>query len=89
MATLQDLEKEIDLIKQRNIRVETEKAWETSWTRRITIIVMTYLVVSSFFYFVGDSKPFRQAIVPSLAFILSILSAPTMKKLWLKYIHKG
>lgn len=37
MATIQELEKEIDAIKERNRRVETEKSWETSWTRRITI----------------------------------------------------
>lgn len=33
-----DLEKEINDIKARNKRVELDKAWETSWTRRICII---------------------------------------------------
>lgn len=87
--TLKDLEEEINKIKARNKRVETEKAWETSWTRRITITVMTYLAVSFFFYVAGDPEPLEQAIVPSLAFVLSILSAPLMKKMWLKYVHKG
>ena len=31
----QELEKEIEQIKERNKRVELDKAWETSWTRRI------------------------------------------------------
>lgn len=30
-----ELEKEIEQIKARNKRVELDKAWETSWTRRI------------------------------------------------------
>lgn len=89
MATLEQLEEEIVLIKTRNKRVETEKAWETSWTRRISLSIMTYLVVSIFFFFAGNPEPLEQAVVPSLAFILSTLSGPYMKKLWLKYIHKG
>lgn len=89
MATIQQLEEEVNKIKERNRRVETEKSWETSWTRRITITVLTYLVVSTFFYFSGDPEPLEQAIVPSIAFVLSILSSPLMKRMWLKYIHKG
>jgi len=30
-----DIEKEIEIIKERNRRVELDKAWEISWTRRI------------------------------------------------------
>lgn len=88
MTAISELEEEINKIKQRNRRVETEKSWETSWTRRITITVMTYLVVSIFFYFMGNPEPLQQAIVPTIAFILSVLSSPLMKKMWLKYIHK-
>ena len=40
-----DLEKEIRSIKKRNARVEKDKAWETSLTRRLCICVLTYLVV--------------------------------------------
>lgn len=32
-----DLEKEIIQIKERNKRVELDKKWETSWTRKICI----------------------------------------------------
>ena len=32
-----NLEKEIESIKKRNKRVELDKAWETSWTRKICI----------------------------------------------------
>lgn len=88
MATIADLEKEIELIKQRNKRVETEKTWETSWTRRIVVVILTYLVISIFFLFAGISQPFTNAIVPALAFVLSTASVPIFKNLWLRYINK-
>lgn len=88
MATIQQLEEEIEKIKERNKRVETEKTWETSWTRRIVIVILTYLVISLFFLFAGVSQPFINAIVPALAFVLSTASVPIFKNLWLKYINK-
>lgn len=42
---LKEIEKEIKDIKNRNKRVETDKSWETSWTRRICIGILTYIVV--------------------------------------------
>ena len=39
------LENEIIKIKERNKKVELDKKWETSWTRRICIMILTYIVV--------------------------------------------
>lgn len=88
MATVADLEKEIELIKQRNKRVETEKSWETSWIRKILLGILTYLVISLFFLVAELPNPFINSIVPTLAFILSTLSLSYIKNLWLKYINK-
>lgn len=88
MTTINDLEIEIEKIKERNRRVEKEKSWETSWTRKIIISALTYLVISLFFLSAGISKPFVNSIVPAVAFILSTLSVPFIKQLWLKHIHK-
>lgn len=87
MATIQQLEEEVNKIKERNKRVETEKSWETSWTRRVVIAIFTYITISIFFIFVGTPDPLGNAVVPSAAFILSTLSGPFVKKLWMKYIH--
>jgi len=35
-----NLEKEVTDIKARNKRVEADKAWETSWSRKIVIAVL-------------------------------------------------
>ena len=45
---LKDLEKTIEDILERNKRVELDKKWETSLTRKICIAVLTYIVVIKF-----------------------------------------
>jgi len=88
MPTIEELQIEIDSIKKRNQRVETDKAWETSWTRRIFILSLTYIVIVIFFTFAGLPKPFINAIVPSLAFVLSTLAIPPVKKWWLNKFNR-
>ena len=89
MASIQQLEEEIDKIKARNKKVETEKAWETSWTRRAMVVVFTYAVMAIIFIYLRTPNPLENAIVPSVAFILSTLSGPIVKSFWLKNIHKS
>jgi len=84
MPTLEQLALEIETIKERNKRVEVDKAWETSWTRRVLILILTYFVVLIFFLVAEVSKPFINAVVPSLAFVLSTLTVPVFKKWWVK-----
>ena len=83
-----DIEKEISAIKERNKKVELDKAWETSFTRKIAIFLLTYIAVVLFMYFSNISKPFLNAIVPSLAFLLSTLTMPFIKRWWLKKHNK-
>ena len=47
MATIKQ---DIRSIKERNARVEADKAWETSMTRKVLIAVLTYALVVLFFY---------------------------------------
>jgi len=77
------INQEIQAIKARNQRVELDKAWETSWTRKIVIAVLTYAVIVIFFYFAGLPNPFVNSIVPALAFLLSTLTLPIFKKIWI------
>lgn len=88
MATIRDLEEEIRKLKERNLRVELDKAWETSWTRRLLIFILTYIVIVIFFIFVGLSNPFINSLVPALAFLLSTLTISIMKKVWLRFIYE-
>ncbi|MFA5358671.1 MAG: hypothetical protein WC310_02540 [Patescibacteria group bacterium] len=85
---MDDLEKEIDLIKERNKRVESDKAWELSFFRKLVIAILTYILITLFFLAAGIEKPFVNALVPTVAFILSGLSLAFFKKIWLKYFYK-
>jgi preprotein translocase subunit SecF len=84
MDELQQIKDEIKEIKERNARVEADKAWETSLFRKILVAVLTYLVVVLFFIIAELPKPFINALVPTLGFLLSTLSISFFKKLWLK-----
>ena len=48
------IKKKIENIKERNKRVELDKAWETSWTRKICIMILTNIVVIIYFYVIRN-----------------------------------
>lgn len=82
---MKDLEKEIELIKERNHRVEKDKAWETSWVRRICIAVLTYLVVVCYNYGITKlDNIFLSSLVPVMGFLLSTLSLKLIRNIWEK-----
>ncbi|HEX7368301.1 MAG TPA: hypothetical protein VF261_01440 [Candidatus Saccharimonadales bacterium] len=68
------LKKRIELLEARNKRVEADKAWETSWQRRLAIMALTYLVVVFYLYFVVHIDPWINALVPVIGFFLSTLT---------------
>ncbi len=80
---------DLDAIQQRNARVEADKAWETSWTRRILITVMTYIVVSLYLVCLGMDRFYLHALVPAGGYFISTLGLPYFKRWWLQNIYKG
>ena len=79
------LETEIKKIKERNSRVELDKAWETSWTRKICIMILTYIVVIIYSFTIQNvSNVFLSSLVPVIGFTLSTLSLKGVRKLWEK-----
>lgn len=88
MSDLKEVKKEIKLIEQRNKRVEADKAWEISWTRRILLTIFTYLAIGVYLKIINLPKPWLNAIVPAVAFMLSTLTLPFFKSLWLRYFYR-
>lgn len=80
---IEKLEKEIAAINQRNRRVETDKLWETSATRRVLVAIFTYLPIAIYMWAIGIRSPWLNAIIPTLGFLISTLSLPWIKKSWL------
>ena len=78
-----DIEKEIEDIKERNKRVELDKKWETSWTRRLCICFLTYLIVVLYSYIIKEfNNIWLSSLVPVLGFTLSTLSLKVVRKIW-------
>lgn len=79
----QELENEIIKIKQRNKKVDLDKKWETSWTRKICICILTYIVVIIYSYIVRNyDNIFLSSLVPVIGFTLSTLSLRYIRKIW-------
>ena len=82
-------EKEIREIKERNKRVEKDKKWETSWTRKISIMIITYIIVLSYSFVTQLlSNIFISSLVPVIGFFLSTLPLKIIRKQWEKHLEK-
>lgn len=77
------LAERVERLEARNKRVEGDKAWETSWARRLAIIFLTYWVVVSYLHFVVHINPWINAFVPVIGFFLSTLTVSALKKYWI------
>ncbi|MCH7758851.1 hypothetical protein IID20_00610 [Patescibacteria group bacterium] len=86
--TLEQLTQEVEKIKQRNKQVEQDKAWETSYFRRALLVLFTYLAIGVYLQAIDISRPWLNAIVPAVAFLLSTLTMPLFKKWWSNYFFK-
>lgn len=78
-----NIEEEIKKILSRNKRVELDKKWETSWTRKIVIMILTYIVVIIYSYVIKEyDNIFLSSLVPVIGFTLSTLSLKIVRKIW-------
>ena len=83
-----NLEKRVAEIEKRNARVEADKAWETSFARRGLLVLFTYLAVGAYMAAIGVADAWLNAIVPAVAFMLSTLTLPYFKGIWLAQRRK-
>jgi hypothetical protein len=77
------LESQLQSIIDRNNRVEAEKAWETSNVRRLSIVAITYMLMSLVLTIIGVNNPFINAVVPTLGYYLSTLYLKSVKETWI------
>lgn len=78
------LEQAVKSIESRNKKVEMDKAWETSVFRKLSIALLTYAIVVSFFLVIKADNPFINALVPTCGYLLSTLSMGLIKSIWVK-----
>lgn len=85
---MENLEQRIHNIEERNESVEMDKAWETSTTRRALLVLFTYLAIGLYLGAIGIEEPWVNAIVPAIGFMISTLTMPFFKKIWLQLRSK-
>ena len=86
---MEDLNKRVINIELRNKRVECDKAWEISKTRKIIILVFTYIFAVLYLTIADTTNPYFGALVPCGGFFLSTLSLKVVKNIWVKKYRSG
>ncbi len=79
---MQNLESRLSAIESRNARVENDKAWETSLTRKISILLMTYVILWVYMNLLGVENWYLHALVPTCGYFLSTLALPVIRNMW-------
>lgn len=85
---LKQISQELEKIKVRNKKVETDKAREWSIVRKILLMIFTYLALGIYMQAININNPRLNAIIPTVWFLLSTLTLPRFKKLRIKHIYK-
>jgi putative acetyltransferase len=78
---------DIIALKEKNKKIEADKAWETSTTRRGIIAVVTYVIVAIWLGMIGVEHHLMHALVPVLAYLVAMAGLPFMKKYWLEQVY--
>jgi hypothetical protein len=89
MDDLTSMNRRLDAIEYRNKRVEADKQWETSTTRKVLLFAFTYIAIGLYMWVISVPKPWLNAVVPSVGFFLSTLTLPYFKEWWIKKNHQA
>ncbi len=85
---MENIEARIESIEARNKKVQADKAWETSWARRGLLALFTYLSIGLYLNAINIDRPWINAIVPAIGFMISTLTMPFFKRMWLRNKNK-
>ncbi len=80
---LEQLEREIAAIKERNHRVEADKAWELSQCRVICIVVATFVMTAIVFWLIAVEQYLLNALIATACYYISTQSLPFAKRWWI------
>lgn len=86
---MENIEERLRVIEERNKKVEDDKAWEVSWARRILLAVFTYVAIALYLWVIEIDRPWLNAIVPTIGFMIGTLTMPIFKKVWLRINSKN
>ena len=76
MADLEDLQRRLATIEERNARVEADKTWETSIIRTAFLAVITFAVTAFALFVVRNQHAVRDALIAAVGRVVSIVQVP-------------
>lgn len=76
------IEQRLEALEARNRKVDQNKAWETSFTRRASICTITYFTACLLLYTLMAPDWYFGAIMPVFGYLLSTLSLPYIRHVW-------
>ena len=79
----------LESVEQRNARVEADKAWEISFTRRGIIALGTYVIIGGYLNFLNVNDAWLHAFVSPIAYLISTLTLPLYKRIWLRHFYRS
>ena len=82
------LQHEIGTLKHRNRLTDLDKAWDASAIRAVLLMGFTYLTLVVYLHALGIKSAWQNAVVPAAGFMLSMLSMPSVKSIWLHIFFK-
>lgn len=81
---VEELTETCERIKERNRRVEADKAWEVSLERKLAVAGITYVAAALVIYLIGSKKFLFDALIPAGAYLLSVQTFPFFKTHFVK-----
>jgi len=79
------LEAELAALKVRNLRVESDKAWEVSRFRFFFLVISTYVLTAIVFLAINAPAPLLDALIPTTGYIISTQTLPVLKRWWVTW----
>ena len=79
---------DIITLKEKNKKIEAEKAWETSNTRRGIIAVVTYIIVAIWLDMLDVKHHYLHALVPVCAYLVAMSMLPFLKNYWINFVYR-
>ena len=68
---------------ERNKRVEAEKAWERSFTRRTFLAILTYGTAALLLWLLNEPRFLLLSCIPAISYVFSKLTLPWIRKWWI------
>ncbi|MDP2691257.1 MAG: hypothetical protein Q8O95_02530 [bacterium] len=86
---IEALKKRVKAIEWRNSKVELDKAWEISLTRRVVLSLITYLIIAAVIWSFDLPQPLINALIPALALLLAAPTLRMIRSFWERFSGKN